>query len=107
MPAGLDLISSAIDLIGEMFGETSFTIEGQVAAIAGNWTQLEIAEEVEIQGKRVKIHATVDAKKTLFTVTPRQGLKVTRSSDSKTLRIVGPVDTDELTYRFALGTVNA
>jgi len=106
MPEALDLLGKAIGFIGQKFGDTSFYLEGQAAPIVGNWTDLGRTETVVINGRRVSFSCTAEATRAQFSIFPVQGLRVTRASDGAVFRISGPVNTDDLTHRFALDSLN-
>lgn len=112
MPAALDLLSRGMGLIAQAFGEESFVIHeplnkggGLVGAYLGQWNDLGRSEEVTIGPRRVTFSVLVEARRSLFVSLPTEGQIVTRSSDNFRGRIVGEVQADELTVRFALDSV--
>ena len=93
-------------MIGSLFGQTAFLIEGQTAAIQGNWNELGRQEEIVLSGRRVFYQCTAEATCAQFATPPVQGKLVTRIADGAVFRIVGHVNTDGLTFKFALDSRN-
>lgn len=102
MPRGLSLLSRGVAMVEREMGTVSFTLQGQGAPIKGIWTPLGRTEVLEVAGRRVSFSETVEARRTQFSVEPKQGLTVTRADTGQVFRISGDVETDELTYRMVL-----
>lgn len=95
------------EAIGEMFGEARevlgevpVTFDGMADPVSVSWNALGRNEELEINGRVVSFSVVCEAAVSLFSTPPRVGQLVTR--DGKAYRINGEVQSDALTYRFAL-----
>jgi len=111
MAEAQDLITGGLTLIGNLFGTTQCILQPPangpvICAFTANWNDLGRHEQVTINGKRVFFSVTVEATQAQFAQLPREGQIVIRSSGGFIGRIVGEVQQDGLTVRFALDTRN-
>lgn len=111
MAEGLDILGRGIGLIADKFGATAFVLQQPgpgvvIGSYSGSWNDLGRVEEVTLNGKRVRFSVLAECGRAQFATLPKEGMIVTRSTDGAKFRIVGEVQSDELTVRFPLDSVN-